>query len=164
CVGVSGKAKDKKFKTTKATDHQPSRLERTSLRRSLKRGGSMLRLRSALLGLGMLLAVSATQAQEARVKANIPFDFVVGNKVLPAGEYIVSPEGGTNQAIVIRAEEGDSFALATTHACSASSASSSTKLVFQLMGGQYFLSQIWTAGYDQGRQLPKSRTELQMAK
>lgn len=123
----------------------------------------MLRLRSALLGLGMLLAVSATQAQEARVKANIPFDFVVGNKVLPAGEYIVSPEGGTNQAIVIRSEEGDSFALATTHAC-ATSNPVSTKLVFHTMGGQYFLSQIWTAGYDQGRQLPKSRSELQMAK
>lgn len=123
----------------------------------------MLRLRSALLGLGMLLAVSATQAQEARVKANIPFDFVVGNKVLPAGEYIVSPEGGTNQAIVIRSEEGASSALATTHAC-ATLNPVSTKLVFHTMGGQYFLSQIWTAGYDQGRQLPKSNAEVQMAK
>ena len=44
----------------------------------------MLRLHSALLGLGMFLAVSATNAQEERVRANIPFDFVVGNKV--AGE------------------------------------------------------------------------------
>ena len=38
----------------------------------------MNRLRFGFLGLGLLLAVSAAQAQETRVKANIPFDFVVG--------------------------------------------------------------------------------------
>jgi hypothetical protein len=124
----------------------------------------MFSLRSALLGLGMLLAVSATQAQEARVKANIPFDFMVGNKVLPAGEYIVSPRGGTNQVILIRAEEGSSAALATTLNCASSGLSSSTKLVFHTMGGQYFLWQVWTEGYDHGRQLPKSSSEVQMAK
>ena len=124
----------------------------------------MLRLRSALLGLGMLLAVSATQAQEARVKANIPFDFVVGNKVLPAGEYVVSPQGATNQIILISAEEGNSAALATTLNCASSAPSSSTKLVFHTMNGQYFLWQVWTEGYDHGRQLPKSSSEVQMAK
>jgi hypothetical protein len=45
-------------------------------------GGFMNRLRFGFLGLGLLLAVSAAQAQETRVKANIPFDFVVGNQVL----------------------------------------------------------------------------------
>jgi len=50
-------------------------------------------MRSVLCGLGLLLAAAATPAQEARVKAQIPFDFVVGNQVLPAGEYLVVPEG-----------------------------------------------------------------------
>ena len=39
-------------------------------------------MHSAFLGLGLLLAVSATQAQQPRVKANIPFDFVVGDRVM----------------------------------------------------------------------------------
>jgi len=29
------------------------------------------------------------------VKANIPFQFTVGDKVLPAGEYMVKSEGST---------------------------------------------------------------------
>src|SRR6516165_9168510 len=63
-------------------------LPRISVRR-LCLGGSMKYLRSAVFALGLLLVVSATQAQQVRVKAEIPFDFVVGNQVLPAGEYTV---------------------------------------------------------------------------
>ena len=49
----------------------------------------MNRLRSAFFGLGLLLAASAVQAQDNGVKADIPFAFVVGNQMLPAGEYTV---------------------------------------------------------------------------
>ena len=36
--------------------------------------------------------------------------------------------------------------------------------VFHIVDGRYFLTQIWAQGYDQGRQLPKSKTEVQLAK
>ena len=47
-------------------------------------------MRSAFLALGFLLAVSAAQAQDARVKANIPFDFVVGDRAAITGGSVVA--------------------------------------------------------------------------
>jgi len=119
-------------------------------------------MRSAFLGLGLLLAVSAAQAQEPRVKANIPFDFVVGDRVMPAGEYTVAPAGSLGQAITI--SSGDRSSIALTSACASSSPSQSTKLVFHALAGRYFLSQVWVEGYSQGRQLRMSKSEVQLAK
>jgi len=119
-------------------------------------------MRSAFLGLGLLLAVSAAQAQEPRLKANIPFDFVVGDRVLPAGEYQVSAMGASGQAIAILSEKATAFMV--TSACVSSGPSKSSKLVFHAMGGRYFLSQVWTEGYSQGRQLRESKAQIELAK
>jgi hypothetical protein len=127
-------------------------------------GGSMKVMRSAFLGLGLLLAVSAAQAQEPRVKANIPFDFVVGDRVLPAGEYMVSRVGQTIAGISILKEDRKAGVLTSTSACTSSGPSKSSKLVFHAIGGRYFLSQVWTEGYDQGRQLRESKAEIELAK
>jgi len=127
-------------------------------------GGSMKVMRSAFLGLGLLFAVSAAQAQEPRVKANIPFDFVVGDRVLPAGEYVVSQFGQSNAAISILKEDRKAEVLILTSACTSSGPSKSGKLVFHAIGGRYFLSQVWTEGYDQGRQLRTSKAEIELAK
>jgi hypothetical protein len=121
-------------------------------------------VRSALFALGLLLAVSATEAQQLRVKAEIPFDFVVGNQVLPAGEYTVMTEGAARQAIWIRSNETKASAVSIAFSSSASGNGEASKLVFHSLDGRYFLSEIWTAGYDQGLQLPKPRMEVQLAK
>jgi len=121
-------------------------------------------MRSAFLGLGLLLAVSAAQAQEPRVKANIPFDFVVGDRVMPAGEYQVSEMGASGQLIAILSEDRKATALMVTSACTTSGPSKSSKLVFHAIGGRYFLSQVWVQGYDQGRQLRESKAEIELAK
>jgi hypothetical protein len=124
----------------------------------------MNRLRSAFLGLGLLMVVSAAQAQETRLKANIPFDFVVGNQVLPAGEYMVASEGATDQVLVIRSNDSKTAILALTNSCSSFKPSDTSKLVFHRLAGRYFLSQVWGAGNSGGRELPQSRIEVQLAK
>jgi hypothetical protein len=43
----------------------------------------------ALIGLGLLLATVSANAQTDVAKANVPFDFVVTGKTLPAGEYTI---------------------------------------------------------------------------
>jgi hypothetical protein len=128
------------------------------------RGGFMNRLRSAVFALGLLLAVSATQAQETGVKANIPFNFVVGNQMLPAGEYTIMNQGAVNEAILIRSDEHKAAMFSLTQPCSSSQPSAKTKLVFHTLAGRYFLYQIWTQGNDAGRQIPKSNAEVELAK
>ena len=39
-----------------------------------------------------------------------------------------------------------------------------TVLVFQRLGDNYFLSQVWTEGSSSGREFPKSKREVQLAK
>jgi len=124
----------------------------------------MNRLHSAFFGLGLLLAASTVQAQDNGVKADIPFDFVVGNQMLPAGEYTVVNQGPVNQAILIRSDEGKAAIMSLTQPCSSFSPSAKTKLVFHTMAGRYFLYQIWTQGNSSGRQLPKSKAEVELAK
>jgi hypothetical protein len=51
-----------------------------------------------------------------------------------------------------------------TSACATSGPSKSSKLVFHAIGGRYFLSQVWTDGYAQGRQLRESKAEIELAK
>lgn len=124
----------------------------------------MNRIHTALLGVGLLLAGSAAQAQDTQVKGTIPFNFVVGNQVLPAGEYEVTTVSFGNPAILIRSDNGKSASLAVTHGCSSYQRSDKTKLVFHIVAGQYFLSQIWMQGNDTGRELRKSRAEVRLAK
>jgi hypothetical protein len=50
-----------------------------------------------------------------------------------------------------------------SQACESAKPSADTKLVFQSMGGNYFLRQIWVAGESRGRELPRSHTEAQLA-
>jgi hypothetical protein len=103
------------------------------------------------------LMVPATQAQSILLKAEIPFDFVVGDKQLRSGEYNVKQIHpgvmliqGTRSSAMVLTTEADSGKISDVG-----------KLVFNRYGDQYFLSKIWTS--DSGRQLPKSRFEREVA-
>jgi hypothetical protein len=152
------------IRATKAVGREPAVSAGPGFSFVVFRGGFMNCLRSAFLGLGLLLAVSGAQAQELGVKADIPFNFVVGNQMLPAGEYTLVNQGPVGQAILIRSHEGKNALFSSTQACTSSSPSAKTKLVFHTLAGRYFLYQIWTEGYASGRQIPKSKAEVELAK
>jgi hypothetical protein len=116
-----------------------------------------------LLALTLLatLMVPATQAQSIILKADVPFDFVVGNRQLPSGEYQVkSADQGT---LLIQSKDASSSAMVLTMAVQAKQIPDTGKLVFNRYGDQYFLSKIWTPSSATGRELPKSRLEREVA-
>ena len=107
------------------------------------------------------LMVPVTQAQSILLKAKIPFDFVVGEKRLPSGEYNVK---SLNQVETqIQSKDARSTAIFLTTGMQAAKISDAGKLVFNRYGDQYFLSKIWAAWGDTGRQLRKSRLEREVA-
>ena len=114
------------------------------------------------LTLFAVLMVPATQAQSI-LKAEIPFDFAVGNKWLPAGEYQVKPKPDSHGVILIQSQDARSSALAMTIGVTAGKTSDVGKLVFNRYGEQYFLSKIWTRSSLTGRELTKSRLEREVA-
>jgi hypothetical protein len=118
------------------------------------------------LTLVMLAAflLPAVSAQAQMLKATIPFDFSVGQATLPAGDYVVSKPGNSQNVLVIRAENGGGNAFAMTGSVTSASTNDNGKLVFNRYGSQYFLSQVWAAGSDSGHQLRPSKAEREIAK
>src|SRR5687767_14390188 len=118
----------------------------------------------SMLMFAVMLSVAAVSAKPIEsLKGKIPFDFSVGNKTLPAGVYTVTslPTPGV---ILIRREDCRAGAMIVTFGVNASRVQDRTTLVFRRYGAQYFLSQIWTAGDNHGRELQKSRTERDLLK
>jgi hypothetical protein len=113
----------------------------------------------------MLTSVSvAAQSERSRI-TNIPFSFIVGGKTLPAGEYTVGPNRRDYDKVwLVQSRDGHASALFATMSVRASETQEKTKLVFRKYGDQYFLSQIWTAGGNSGRELLMPRLERELAK
>ena len=109
----------------------------------------------------VLLGGTLLSAQ-SRVVATVPFDFVVRNHLLPAGVYSISVDAERN-AVLIRGEEANAI-FALTHAAQSGTIGTDAKLVFKRYGDRYFLSQVWPAATDQGRQLLVSKMEQELAR
>ena len=116
----------------------------------------------AVLTLGLLLAAPAL-AQTAAMKVDVPFDFIVNGKTLPAGEYRVDAMPTSSGTIAIRSTEQSAKIVALTNSCESLEAADTSKLVFHRYGNQYFLAQVWSLGNSEGRELPRSRAEREIA-
>ena len=124
----------------------------------------MTRKTLAVFAVVAFLAAAAGYSQSsARLVSNIPFDFYVGSSVLPSGEYEVRP-GVAAGAVMFRGIDQNAAVVALTNSKQVGRAPKEAKLVFNRYGNSYFLSEIWHAGIDRGYQLPKSKTEREMAR
>jgi hypothetical protein len=120
-------------------------------------------LRSMVFAAGLLAVVSGVKAQSpTRVVANVPFNFVANDQAYESGKYTLSQEG--TPAIVIHDEDTSDSKITLTHNITKMKPAEKSVLVFHRVGDQYFLSQIWVAGRTEGRVLPESKIEKQMAK
>lgn len=114
-----------------------------------------------LLAMGILMAVGSAMAQQNRdIMANVPFSFRAADRLLPAGEYRVKAMSPSGVVALLGAKNQ----MVGTHGTLSSRPSSSSKLIFNKVGGSYFLSQIWLQGQQLGLELPRSRMEKEMAK
>jgi hypothetical protein len=125
-----------------------------------------MKTRALVMAGAMALTAMATtrvaQAQEP-LAVNIPFDFVAGNMQLPAGEYMVKVSAPTHTLILISRMDSTASGFINTNAAVSSEPQSESKLIFNRYGDRYFLSQVWTEGNSQGRQLLKSAREKEMS-
>src|SRR5215469_13958893 len=121
-------------------------------------------LRSVVFALGLLLVVSAAHAQSGAVSANIPFDFIVGKQVYPAGNYLLRPWGTVHGDILIQNRDESRDSRVLTEDCTKLGEAEKTVLIFHRYGDQYFLEQVWIEGNTIGRQFRKSKIETQLAK
>ena len=122
-----------------------------------------------LLGAILLFAsVAPAQAQSLgnRIRANIPFDFNISEKKLPAGEYSVGRAaiGADDLVVSVNDLEGRSKAIRLSNAVVRTHPDQKALLVFHRYGDQYFLFRVWPAGATTGREFRVSKSEREAQK
>lgn len=117
---------------------------------------------AAAVALGVLGTTRGVEAQQLLV-VNVPFDFIAGNQVLPAGEYAVEDVGPQHNLVLVNRSYSVVSPLLNSNATIANQVQTESKLVFNRYGDRYFLSQVWSAGDACGRQLLKSAREKEIA-
>jgi hypothetical protein len=104
-------------------------------------------------------AALTTKAQSTYgVRANVPFDFIVGEKTLPAGKIAAREMSATNSgALAISNVDKGQHAIRIAHPVTTKQ-NDRGKLVFRRYGNRYYLAQVWIPGYD-ALELNKSKSE-----
>ena len=120
-----------------------------------------------LLAVMMIIAASASakaQSLEYRLTANIPFDFSVADKKLPAGKYWVNraQQSQGDMIVQIRSTKGNANVIRLTIPVNTLHPMQSASLIFNRYGNEYFLSEVWPKGGSVGRALPKTRAEREL--
>ena len=101
-----------------------------------------------LILLAVLTSTVVSTNAQSGIRANVPFDFIVGDKTFHAGEILVmrqthaevTPMSITNSA---SAEYATRVAIRLVGL----DASDKAKLVFRKYGDRYYLAQVWIAGF-----------------
>jgi hypothetical protein len=91
------------------------------------------------------VSVSVHAQQRQLLTVTVPFAFTAENSSLPAGTYTVSTLPPYNM-IKVQSADGQKVAMIPAIPSPTSAESERTKLVFDRIGNQYFLSQVWEQG------------------
>jgi hypothetical protein len=116
---------------------------------------------TSILNIGIaLVAVTAVQAQDKTVKANVPFSFYMGGSAMPQGAYRVDEV--SHGAVVCMRSKAVTKAV-TTHELAGKKQIEPARLVFHRYGDSYFLAEIWTGDTSVGEGLAASPREKELA-
>ncbi len=109
----------------------------------------------------LFLAVAASAYAQDKVLADVPFEFAVGGKALPAGTYTIGRASASRPGMLeLRSEDGNGTVVYMPADFDGGAAGA--QLVFHRYGNHYFLRAVQTV---QGRYaLGESKQEMRVAR
>lgn len=111
----------------------------------------------------LVIQTAAAARTSSSVVVQIPFDFQVAGKVLPAGRYLVERSTTSSaEGLSLRNVDSKHGAFVLTATVQSRFRQSDSRLVFNRYKDQYFLSQFWISGEATGRELIKTDRELRV--
>ena len=118
----------------------------------------------ALPILFLLLTVSSVSVfgqSDRQTVVNIPFDFIVGDKAMSAGHYILERNKRESDTVwtITTKDTGASRKVILTIPAQSADPAQETKLVFHRYENYYFLTAFTVAGSNTGRELQMSDRE-----
>ena len=111
------------------------------------------------VGLLATVASCSLYAQTMNARANIPFEFRVGEKLMPAGDYSIHHTGSL---VFLQESNGHASAAFLTQATELKS--EKPVLEFNQYGDAYFLAKLSIPGSDIGRAVMKTPREKELAR
>ena len=97
------------------------------------------------------------------IEADIPFSFTVRDTTLPAGRYTVERVYTIDPNVMeIRSSDAHSTAFVIVENAEIAKAPETAELIFDRVGDQYFLWEIFEGGSNTGVALPKSHAEREL--
>jgi hypothetical protein len=99
----------------------------------------------------VFLLTAAGYSQQLVLKADVPFEFTVGKKTFPAGEYHVVRTAP--HTLSLRDSNGGVLMSVVTEPVLSLISRSNPRLKFETVGGQYILTEVWPEGAHTGYEL-----------
>lgn len=118
---------------------------------------------AALLTLSISTAVQAQRFGSPRVISNIPYEMIVGETRLAAGEYEIREMGFENP--VFQVYNNDKFMVEATAMpvfATAKEVPQESKVILQKIGDNYYLEKIWIQGKLTGFEFPLPKDALSL--
>jgi hypothetical protein len=112
-----------------------------------------------LLILGFVVATAQGQTGAPGIRVTVPFRFAVGRTTFSAGQYSVF---SSRDKIWIQDANARNVAVSYTGALEGKVPEKNGKIIFDCYLGECFLSQVWIAGLQAGRELPRLKHQIEL--
>ncbi len=114
----------------------------------------------ATLILSLAGLTGLANAQSGSIIAEVPFNYIVSGKAMPAGECRVRVEGDGMSYLWVAAEKRSAFAMPIQN--ESSKPAETSTLVFHKYGDRYFLAGVKREGQTRSYDLPTSSLEKEL--
>ena len=127
---------------------------------------STIEARKALLAGGLMAVCSLAPAcaQTVRMQMSVPFQFLLGNKVLPSGNYSVEIDKRAHTLVMSNATEYASIILAASSVFRGKNTAESGRLGFDLYETDHVLRRVWLNGEMRGYVIPLTKAGRELAR
>jgi len=102
----------------------------------------------------------SSHAQTVRLAVDIPFNFNINEKPLPAGRYLILAQVGI---LRITGQNGNAAIVLTNPISGNSPLPGPGAVMFHCYGTRCFLSRVWSAFTENGQEIAKCRIEKELA-
>jgi len=113
-----------------------------------------------LLVWGFVVGSAHGQAGAPGIKVNVPFQFMIGRTSFSPGRYLFI---SSRDKVWVQQASGQNVAVLFTGALDGKVPERGGRVIFDCYFGECFLSQVWIAGQEAGRTVPKSKHQVQLA-
>lgn len=105
------------------------------------------------------LLATAQMGHTVAIASQVPFEFVVGDRVIPSGKCIVQAAPTASETVLIRNDDATVRLFSSLSLAETREMPTTDELVFHKYGDRYFLSEIRVEGSRIIYQLPQSKEE-----